>query len=249
MKTLTHTLFRVICGVVLTLSTVTLTADEVAAPVEKNVVAGYATEGQQPNLPAVPPAGTDAKSKKEKVAKRLHPAAKALLSTSHPGGLHTSVSFTANGDEIILEDGSVWEVNKEDTYKVMHWSSTDQVVITPNDDFFSKYDHNWRPKFIFRIANTKLQISVAVRLKTFISPIYHSVYNHRLASYNDYERMIWLEDGSAWRIDSWDFEICKKWAIGHTLIIGINDGFLASWSPNILICGDRNEFVRCKCEN
>lgn len=246
MKSVSNHMFRVLCGVLLALAT-TVTADEaqVQAKSDKNLEAGYANGGQQ-RLPAIPPAGAEKSKKLSRTAKSMH--SKIMFTNPPAGTLHTSVSFSEWGDEIILEDGSKWEVNKEDTYKVMHWSSIDQVVITPNDDFFSKYDGSWNAKYIFRMVNVNKQISVAVRMKTFLALPFHTVYNHRLATYSDYERILWLEDGSAWKVDSWDFDICKQWAIGHTLVIGVNDGFLASWSPSILICADRNEFVRCKCE-
>jgi hypothetical protein len=159
--------------------------------------------------------------------------------TTHPGAIHWPIALGLFGEKVELEDGSIWSVSSSDSYKTLNWLISDHLVITPNHDWFSIY--------AFRIHNQNTGISVAANLTLYLNPAFHSVYNHRVISYDDILKMIWLEDGSVWSVSSYDYS--PKWQVGDTVFIGINDGWLSSSRPNILINANLLHYVRANCLN
>lgn len=158
----------------------------------------------------------------------------AIFFTSHPGAFHNPVLI---GDTVKLEDGSFWAISPDDSYKTLNWLATDAIVITKNSSWFSSYN--------FRLSNQNTGIAVEANLQLFLTPYYHSIYNHRIVSIDDVLEMIWLEDGSVWSIASADYS--RKWQIADTIIIGINDGRLAKNNPNILINANLLQTARANC--
>lgn len=157
--------------------------------------------------------------------------------TTHQGAFHQPMAVSFFGDYVTLEDGSEWAVNPGDTYKTLNWLTSDIILIMPNYTWFSSFNY----KFI----NQATGVSVEVNLRTYINPLLHSVYNHRVVAIDDILQMIWLEDGSAWSISSSDYS--EKWQINDTVIIGLNDGWQSSSKPNILINANLLHYVRANC--
>ena len=154
--------------------------------------------------------------------------------TSHPGAFHSPVLI---GDTVKLEDGSIWSISPDDSYKTLNWLATDAIVITKNSGWFTSYK--------FRLSNQNTGIAVEANLQLFLTPYYHSIYNHRIVSIDDVLEMIWLEDGSVWSIASADYS--TQWQILDTIIIGINDGRLSKNNPNILINANLLQTARARC--
>ena len=159
--------------------------------------------------------------------------------TTHPGAFHWPLAISPYGDRVELGDGSVWAIRSTDAYAVLNWYSTDIIVITPNHEWFSIYS--------YRLNNQNTGVSVAANLSLFLSPVFHTIYNHRIVSFDDYARALWLEDGSVWSVYPDDYSM--KWAIGDTIIIGINDGWFSSTRPNILINANVLGRARATCLN
>lgn len=162
--------------------------------------------------------------------------------TTHPGAVHFLIQpGLLVGGTIQLEDFSVWAVNPNDSYKVFNWLTSDQLIVRPNSWWCSA-------SYPFIIENVETGSTIEVSLFTYLNPVYHTVYNHVITGYDDYQRMFWLEDGTAWSVDSWDYS--TNWKIGHTVIIGINTGFGSSVNPNILINANLSpQYIRCRCVN
>lgn len=167
--------------------------------------------------------GQRAKVVSSKLASQL--LAKSLYYTMHPGAYHNPVSISIFGDTLEIEDGSIWAISSSDAYTTLNWFSTDLIVITPNHSWFSAYN--------FRLTNQNTGESVAANL--YLGPFYNSPYTRWIASIDHYSHTVYLNDGSAWSMSSFDASIVNKWFINDTVIIGVNDGWLYSTSPNILI--------------
>ncbi len=169
--------------------------------------------------------------------------ASTAFMTTHPGAVHTLKTYGILGDTLVLEDDAIWAVRPSDQNKCLFsWLDpfdANFVIITLNHELFSSY--------VFRLHNQTTGQSVAANLRLFLTLPYHSIYNHHVVAFDDVLKMIWLEDGSVWSVMSCDYS--TQWQIGHTVIIGVNDGWFSSSRPNILINADLLNVVRANCIN
>lgn len=163
----------------------------------------------------------------------------ALYFTTHPGAFHQPLLVSVFGDSCELEDGSVWSISASDSYKTLNWLVSDVILVMPNHSWFSIYN--------YKLVNQNTGVAVEANLTLFLNPMYHSAYNHRIVAIDDVLQMIWLEDGSVWSIAAVDYS--TKWQINDTVIIGINDSWMANKHPNILINANLLHYVRCNCIN
>lgn len=157
--------------------------------------------------------------------------------TSHTGAFHNPYSVSYLGDYVVLEDGSGWSISSSDTYKTLNWLTSDLIVITANADWFSSY--------MFRMTNQNTGVSVKCNLS--MGPIYNGVYTHWIVGINYFTQEICLEDGSIWKVTGFDSSIFNTWLINDTIVIGVNDAFLSSSRPNILINVNTLTYVRANC--
>lgn len=149
--------------------------------------------------------------------------AKGIFHTAHPGAYHRAISLTPISIE--LEDGSIWLFHPSDSYITASWFPTDLIVITPNHSIFSSYD--------YRLTNQNTGTSVVVNLS--MGPIYNAPFTHWIQAIDYYNNTLYLDDGSIWNMSSFDNGIVGQWLLNDTVIIGVNDGWLSSGRPNILI--------------
>lgn len=157
--------------------------------------------------------------------------------TSHPGAFHYATSISVFGDTITLEDGSVWGVKSADAPIILSWLASDNLVISANNSFFSLYDY----------CLTNQNTGEAVRINLLLRPIYNSAYTHWIVAIDDYSDMVYLEDGSVWNISAFDGNVIYKWLVNDTVVIGINDGWLSSTRPNILINVETMTYAKANC--
>jgi hypothetical protein len=157
--------------------------------------------------------------------------------TSHMGTFYNPVFVSFLGDQLQLHDGSIWSIYYNDAYKTLNWITSDLLVITPNHEMFSSY--------LFKITNQ--QTGVTVKCNMQLGPIYNGLYTYWIYSINYFTQELILNDGSVWDISSFDSSIFDKWIVGDTIMMGINDGFLSSFNPNILINVNMLNWVRARC--
>lgn len=143
--------------------------------------------------------------------------------TSHPGAYHGIISLTPY--DVELEDGSIWVIHPSDMHLISDWLPSDVVVITPNHNIFSSY--------YYRLTNQNNGGSIVVNLS--MGPIYHGFHTYWIEAIDYFNDIVYLNDGSVWKMSYFDSNIVHKWLVNDTVIIGVNDGFLSSSRPNILI--------------
>lgn len=165
----------------------------------------------------------------------LKPLKASLYVTTHQGVYHNPLSVGVLGESVTLEDGSVWSVSSDDTYKTLNWLTSDLIVVSPNHAWFSVYD------YVITNQNT----GVSVKANLILGPIVDAVYRHWVVAIDYLWDRVWLEDGSIWTL--FDSSISKQWQVGDTVIIGVNDGWFSTSYPNILINVNMLNYTRCIC--
>lgn len=149
---------------------------------------------------------------------------KKVFYTSHEGAYHRPIAVTIFGEQVTLEDGSVWTVSSWDQWKTLDWLTTDTILVMQNKWLFSSY------KFMLVNQNTGKEVECNLTL----GPIYSGAYTHWIIAIDYLNCEVILEDGSIWQVDPFDYTVMKKWMINDTLIIGINESSCV-YHPNILI--------------
>lgn len=149
---------------------------------------------------------------------------KKVFYTSHEGAYHRPIAVTIFGEQVTLEDGSVWSVSSWDQWKTLDWLTTDTILVMQNKWLFSSY------KFMLVNQNTGKEIECNLTL----GPIYSGAYTHWIIAIDYLNCEVILEDGSIWQIDPFDYTVMRKWMISDTVIIGINESSCV-YHPNILI--------------
>lgn len=179
------------------------------------------------------PANTDSESSVTK--KDL--LSKSLLYTSHPGAFYSPYVVSLFGDTVEFHDGSVWSICFDDRTLTYNWLITDDIVVTPNDEWFSLY--------AYRLTNQ--QTGVAVRANLYLGPIYRGIFSYWIVAIDYINGQVCLQDGSIWSMSPIDLNIIRKWMVGDTVIIGVNNNAFASIRPNILINVNTNNYGIGNC--
>lgn len=150
--------------------------------------------------------------------------AKKIYYTSHEGAFHRAVCVTYNGDQLTLEDGSVWSVASWDRWKTNDWLSSDTIMVSQNKWYFSSY------QFMLINQNTGKEVEVNMLL----GPLYAGYYTYWITGIDHFSNKVYLNDGSIWQMDAFDYAIIDQWLLNDTVIIGVNET-ANYFNPNILI--------------
>jgi hypothetical protein len=161
----------------------------------------------------------------------------STYATTHTGAFHNPLSVSVFGDSITLEDGSIWAVSSSDSYKTLNWLTTDLLVITPNHEWFSMYEY----------CITNQNTGMTVRVTMVLGPLYDALFRNWIVAIDYVLDRVWLNDGSVWDMAIGDYTVLQKWLPGDTVIIGVNDGWFASYNPNILINVNVANYARGTC--
>lgn len=148
-------------------------------------------------------------------------------SSTHPGAYHWAIDISHEGEQIVTEDGSIWTTFPGDRYKVVLWSSLDNLVVIQNTDPFSNY--------MFTIVNNYYPEPQKANVNLVLGPVYNGSYTYWIKAINVSDRKIVLNDNSTWDMSRFDSAVYRMWFVNDTIIIGVNDGSLTSFNPNILI--------------
>lgn len=165
-------------------------------------------------------------------------SARGYYYNSHEGAYHRAVAVSYYGDQVTLEDGSLWNVSSWDAWKTLNWYTTDTILVMQNKWMFSSY------KFMLVNQNTGKEVEVNLAL----GPYYLGAYTHWIVAIDYYNSQIILEDNSVWDMNFFDSSIINKWLINDTVIIGVNESG-SSLRPNILINVNVLNYARGICLN
>lgn len=148
---------------------------------------------------------------------------------------HWLTAVSAYGDQVELEDGSVWKINTYDGYKALNWRSNDPLSITQNSRWFSSYT--------YKIVNKNTGSSIEANL--FLGPIKDGEYTKYIYTIDQNVGELVLTDSTHWEVSSSDSYIFRDWAPNDAIILGTNTGW-DSKCEAILINVTMNNFVRAK---
>ena len=139
-------------------------------------------------------------------------------------GYHSIAAITDLGNSLILEDGSVWEIDPYFTNDVYFWNASDPLIIFPNNSFFSPY------KYV--IYNKTLGSQVEINM--VYGPGISNPYAIRIIAIDYLQGEVFLSDNTRWYICESDMTLLDQWVTGDYIIVGTNVYSCCSLS-NILI--------------
>ncbi len=144
-------------------------------------------------------------------------------------------ALSVAGDSLELEDGAVWKTDLKTLSDIFYWSSTDPLVLTQNQEWFSIYQ--------YKLINLTTGGSVPVNL--FLGPILASSYAKFLAHFDFQRGEAFLTDGTRWEICPRDFSRFFQWILDDCILTGSNSGWESSYD-SILINSNMNHYVRAR---
>lgn len=135
-----------------------------------------------------------------------------------------------------LEDTSIWRVLDVDNWATQDWLSTDSLHLTMNKAwFYTDY------RFCLCNLNTRFK----VRVKPEVGPKRSWALRRFIYDRNLFTREVILNDGSFFKVSSYDDAQFANWLPDDSVVIGSNDDWLSYKRPNLLINLSTNDFVRC----
>jgi hypothetical protein len=149
--------------------------------------------------------------------------------------VHSLVAISALGDSVEIEDGSTWKVSAYDGYKALNWRTTDPIMITQNNRWFSTY--------AYRIVNRNSGTSIEANL--FLGPIKNGQYSRYIQEIDLSRGILKLNDNTHWEIASNDQAIFREWMANDSMIIGYNSGWDSS-CEGLLINVTMNNSARAR---
>lgn len=149
-----------------------------------------------------------------------------------PSSAHILAGVSAKGDEIELEDGSIWKISPYDSSKAFDWlrqlqlSDKIEIPLVPLVIF---QNTSWFSNYAFRIVNSKDNSSIVANL--FQGPFKGGEHSRYITEIDYSQGLIMLSDASHWEINPSDRGNLFEWALSEPVIIGQNADYDASWSP------------------
>lgn len=156
-------------------------------------------------------------------------------SVFYSSGTHCVSSVSVFGDQVEIEDGSVWKISSYDAPKVAGWRAQDPLLITQNHRWFSKYN--------YRIINQATGSTLEANL--FLGPIKDGAYTRYVISIDTLRGDIYLNDQTRWHVSVLDADNFADWMLYDAVIIGYNSGW-DSDSQGLLINVNMNRNIRAE---
>jgi hypothetical protein len=167
----------------------------------------------------------------------------------YPARFHKIFSFEAFGNEVELNNGSVWKIRSSDAYIVREtWKTSDYLTISPS----------YAPKLTghsFYLTNqrNKTYVYATLQLGPVLRGYEDGKYTTEIIYIDPVHGDVTLEDGFG---ITYTFQVpdhlrfgLKQWKIGQNVIIGSNDNWLVNFWDSadcILINVERNKYIKAK---
>lgn len=151
---------------------------------------------------------------------------------------HTAMGFGYYNEWVQLEDGTKLTVPYSERGTVAWWSEGDLLYILPGSGWW------WSGEF--RLHNVSTGEVIDVNLSNGIGPIVNGPYSLYISAIDDYQGVIYLQNGSVLAVDTRDLGIIGTWHPGDYIITGTNDDWVSYRSPNFLINVATLDYVRVR---
>lgn len=146
----------------------------------------------------------------------------------YPSANYFPIEVSGSKDKIRLHDGSLWYVHPADRNIIGNWVTSDKLFIKPNASCFSSYS------YVFQNRKIEDKDKRIVRVNLLEGPINTGAYTRWIIDIDRYRRLVYLNDNTVWYINPKDTTF-NRWAIGHRLIIGVNNRWRTAEYPHVLL--------------
>lgn len=147
---------------------------------------------------------------------------------------HTAKYFGAFNDWVEFEDGTTFRIASYDRGTLSYWAEGDLIYILKGAGWFWSYD--------CRIYNATTGDIVDADLNN--GPIPNGPYSLFIAAIDDFQGIIYLQNGSVLIVDSSDIHKLITWSPYDYVITATNDDWASYRSPNLLINAATKDFIR-----
>lgn len=156
------------------------------------------------------------------VAQKGYSYDSAYLCRLHINSFNHIYGFNDDGSKIEMFDGSKWKV-QVGRYKVLHWAQDNEIFIKPA--------YFWYTSTKYILYNRTLDQVIEADLSS--CPRSDSSYTYKITYIDSFNKLIILSDNTVWQMGlSANF---KSWQIGDRILIGVNNHWRTTTSPQILI--------------
>jgi len=137
-----------------------------------------------------------------------------------PASAHTLVSISAYGNEIEIENGSLWKISSYDGRKVMQWRTDEAISITQNTRWFSSY--------YYRLVNRKTGASIEANLAQ--GPYTNGPYTYYITEFDFTLGVMTLANPNQvtnWEVHPSDLSEFRTWDFSQPIpvILGDNNDY------------------------
>lgn len=146
----------------------------------------------------------------------------AYVCRLHINSFNHLYGFNDDGSQVEMLDGSKWNI-VIGRYKVVHWAQSNEIFIKPA--------YFWYTSTKYVLYNRTLNQTVEADLCS--CPYSDSLYTYKITYIDHFNKLIILSDNTVWQMGlSANF---KSWQIGDRILIGVNNYWRTTASPQILI--------------
>jgi hypothetical protein len=142
-----------------------------------------------------------------------------------PTSAHTIVSISAYGDEIEIENGSLWKVSSYDGRKAMQWRTDEAISIVQNTRWFSSY--------YYRLVNRKTGASIEANLSQ--GPYTNGPYTYYVTEFDFAQGIMTLSNPNQvthWEVHPSDIAEFRGWDFNQPIPVILGDNNDYDGSPH-----------------
>jgi hypothetical protein len=153
---------------------------------------------------------------------------------NHPAAHQKIARVDLDRKQIVLEDGSVWEVSKVES--IRGWDKSNRLLITQNEAKIYPFNR-------YALVNPELKAAIPISLKQEPRPTDKVRFIQDVDTVND---IVTLNDNKNWIVHASDRGNLSKMQGNDRVIIGINTGDDRDKTPYLLIDTHTGYYVRAR---
>ncbi len=182
----------------------------------------------------------DSANKSHQIAETVY-ADNNFTTVFYPVYSHTITSFKIDGSQVVIEDSSVWKIAPNQKSTILSWETSNNnlspvnIYITQNTNWFFYSDYK------YKIVNADTGAFVYANL--YLGPLLDNQDANIVVGIDQYRGIVELNNGTVWKVDSFDLGTFRKWLLKDHIIIGKNSSWFTD-KEMILINVETNSYVR-----